>query len=125
VNGVADVRVELRGLAAFGPHGVSEAERAMGCRIVLDISFTVPACASVGSDELADTVDYGAVASLAAGIVRERSFSTLERLCAVIADEIGERFAVTALEVRAAKPQPPIPESIGEVAVTLLPRPDS
>jgi dihydroneopterin aldolase len=115
----ADVRVELRGLSAFGAHGVSEAEREVGRRIVLDITFTVVDCGAVDSDELAETVDYGAVAKLAADIVAERSCKTLERLCAIVADELTSSFEVTDVEVRAAKPDPPIPQTIGEVAVTL------
>ena len=115
-----DIRVELSELSGFGPHGVTEAERMVGCRIVLDISFTVSGCAAITSDEIEDTVDYGAVAALATEIVSERSFRTLERLCGVIVAEINERFEVTDLEVRAAKPEPPIPQSIRDVAVTLL-----
>ena len=114
-----DVRVELRGLSAYGAHGVTEAEREVGRRIVLDIAFTVPASGATASDEIAETVDYGAVGALAAGIVRERSCKTLERLCAVVADAIAERWDVADLEVRAAKPEPPMPEAIDEVAVTL------
>jgi len=114
-----DVRVELRGLSAYGAHGVTEAEREVGRRIVLDISFTVPGSGAPASDEIAETVDYGAVGALAAGIVRERSCRTLEHLCALIADAIGERYEVADLEVRAAKPEPPMPEAIDEVAVTL------
>lgn len=114
-----DVRVEIRGLSAYGAHGVSEAEREVGRRIVLDIAFTVAASGAVSSDELAETVDYGAVGALAAGIVRERSCRTLERLCGLIADEIAARFDISDLEVRAAKPEPPMPEAVGEVAVTL------
>ena len=119
MSGPADVRVELRGLSAYGAHGVSDAEREVGRRIVLDISFTVPQSAAVETDELAGTVDYGAVATLAAGIVSDRSCRTLERLCSLIATEIQDRWEVTDIEVRAAKPEPPIPETIGEVAVTL------
>lgn len=114
-----DVRIELKGLSAFGAHGVSEAEREVGCRIVLDVSFTVAGSGAVASDELGETVDYGAVAGLVSGLVRERSCRTLERLCALIADEVEARFEVADLEVRAAKPEPPIQEAIGEVAVTL------
>lgn len=119
MSAAADVRVELRGLSAFGPHGVTAAERELGCRIVLDIAFTVSGCAAVESDELADTVDYAAVATLASGIVAERSFRTLERLGASVADEIAARYAVAEVEVRAAKPAPPMAETIGEVAVTV------
>ena len=117
--GGEDVRVELRGLSAYGAHGVSDAEREVGRRIVLDISFTVVDTPAVADDELSGTVDYAVVAALAAGIVRERSCRTLERLCALIADGIEARFEVAELEVRAAKPQPPMAEAIGEVAVVL------
>jgi len=119
MSGPADVIVELRGLSAYGAHGVSDAEREVGRRIVLDISFTVPASTAVETDDIAGTVDYGAVAALAAEIVTERSCKTLERLCAIVADEISQRWEVSDIEVRAAKPEPPIPQAIGEVAVTL------
>ena len=113
------VEVKLRGLSIYTHHGVSEAEREVGRRIVLDICFTVPDCTAVGGDELEGTVDYGAVASLAAGIVTGTSCRTLEHLCGRIADEIANRFDVRDLKIRAAKTEPPIPEPIGEVAVTL------
>lgn len=114
-----DVGVELVGLSLFGPHGVTEAEREVGCRIVVDVSFTVVGASAVTDDELGGTVDYGAVARLVAEIVRERSCRTLERLCSLIADEIEERFEVADLEVRAAKPEPPMDEVVDEVAVVL------
>jgi dihydroneopterin aldolase len=123
-TGAEAVRVELSRLQAFGAHGVSEAEREVGRLIVLDIAFTVPDCAAVADDGLAGTVDYGVVAKLAAGIVTDRSCRTLEHLCGLIADEIAARFDVRDIEVRAAKTEPPIPEAIGEVAVTLI-RPGS
>jgi dihydroneopterin aldolase len=114
-----EVTVELTGLAAFGPHGVTEAERAVGCRIELDIELTVPDCTATETDELDGTVDYGAVAALATELVRERSFRTIERLGAVIAEEILASFDVAEVVVRVAKPAPPIPEEIEDVAVTI------
>jgi dihydroneopterin aldolase/2-amino-4-hydroxy-6-hydroxymethyldihydropteridine diphosphokinase len=119
VSAPEPVRIELRGLAAVGPHGVTAAEREAGCRIVADLTLTLDACAATGSDELADTVDYAEVAAEVTGTIRERSCHTLERLAAVIADRIAERWSPDRLEVRLAKPEPPMPEEIGEVAVTL------
>ena len=119
MSGGDDVRVEVRGLEAFGPHGVSEAERELGTRVVIDIAFTVPGSAATADDELEETVDYGAVSALAAEIVRERVCKTLERLCALIADAIAERWEVSDLEIRIAKPEPPMPEVVEDVAVTL------
>jgi dihydroneopterin aldolase len=114
-----EVTIELSGLAAFGPHGVTEAERAVGCRIELDIALTVAGCSATETDELDGTVDYGAVASLATELVRERSFHTLERLGAVIAEEILASFDVARVVLRIAKPAPPIPDEIEDVAVTI------
>jgi dihydroneopterin aldolase len=114
-----EITIELTALAAFGPHGVTEAERQVGCRIELDIELTVEACRATETDEITDTVDYGAVASLATELVRERSFRTLERLGAVIAEEILASFDVARVVLRIAKPAPPIPDEIEDVAVTI------
>ena len=119
MSAAEDVRVEVRGLEAFGPHGVTEAERELGTRVVIDVAFTVPAAAATADDELGGTVDYGAVAVLASGIARERGCRTLERLCALIADAIAERWQVTDLEIRIAKPDPPMELVVEDVAVTL------
>jgi len=113
------VTIELVGLRAFGPHGVSEAEREVGRLIVLDITMTVADCTAVGDDELGGTLDYGAVATVATGVVTGTSCRTLEHLCGLIADRLGEEFGPDEIEVRAAKTEPPIAEAIGEVAVTL------
>jgi dihydroneopterin aldolase len=114
-----DVLVELRDLRAYGPHGVTAAEREVGCWIALDIRLLVEGCGAVESDDVAETVDYGKVAALATSLVRERSCNTLERLGATIADAIEERFGVRELRIRIAKPDPPIDEPIGDVAVTI------
>jgi dihydroneopterin aldolase len=119
MSAAEDVRVEVRGLEAFGPHGVTEAERELGTRVVIDVAFTVPAAAATADDELGGTVDYGAVAALAAGVARERGCRTLERLCALIADSIAERWQVIDLEIRIAKPDPPMEQVVEDVAVTL------
>ena len=46
----------------------------------------------------------------------ERSYSTLERLANVICDRLVERFGARSVQVRAAKPEPPLPVTIDEVA---------
>ena len=114
-----DVEIEVVGLSAYGAHGVSEAEREVGRRIVVDLAFTVPANNATVSDDVADTADYGEAGALVERIVREESCRTLERLATLIADTIEQRFGVTGLEVRVAKPEPPMPQTVDEVAVTL------
>lgn len=115
-----DVRVAVRGLRAYGSHGVTAAEREVGCWISLDISVLVPACRAVASDDVADTVDYGRLARIATEIVRVRSCRTLENLGGLIADAIASELGVKHMTIRVAKPSPPLDEPVGDVAVTLV-----
>jgi 7,8-dihydroneopterin aldolase/epimerase/oxygenase len=50
----------------------------------------------------------------------ERSYRTLERLAHVIGERLAERFGCEQVRVRAAKPEPPLPLAIDEVAVEVV-----
>jgi dihydroneopterin aldolase len=77
----------------------------------------VPDCDALLTDRLEDTVDYAEVADIVALAATERSYKTLERLCHVICERLAERFGSDSVTVRAAKPEPPIPLAMEEVAV--------
>jgi 7,8-dihydroneopterin aldolase/epimerase/oxygenase len=111
------VEVELRGVSIYTHHGVSEAEREVGQRLEFDVTFDVPDCDAVLTDRLEDTVDYGEVCDIVALAATERSYKTLERLGQVVAERLMERYGCEAVRVRAAKPEPPLPVSVQEVAV--------
>jgi len=116
----SSVQVELRGLSIYTHHGVSEAEREIGQRLVIDVSFDVPDCDAVLTDRVEDTIDYADVADIVALAATERSYRTLERLAAVIGERLVERFGSDSVRVRAAKPEPPLPVAIEEVAVEVV-----
>jgi 7,8-dihydroneopterin aldolase/epimerase/oxygenase len=111
------VEIEVRGLSIYTHHGVTEAEREIGQRLEIDVSFDVPDCDAVLTDRLEDTVDYAEVCDIVALAATERSYKTLERLCHVIGDRLMERFACESVRVRAAKPEPPLPLAVDEVGV--------
>src|SRR4051794_31943182 len=114
------VEVELRSLSLYTHHGVTEAERETGQRLEIDISFDVPDCDAVLTDRLEDTVDYAEVCDIVALAATERSYKTLERLCNVIAERLMERFSCETVRGRAAKPEPPLPLAVGQVAVEVV-----
>ena len=60
----------------------------MGQRLVLDIALELDDCDAAVTDRLEDTIDYGDVCQEAALAAQERSYRTLERLCAAIADRL-------------------------------------
>jgi 7,8-dihydroneopterin aldolase/epimerase/oxygenase len=116
----ATVEVELRGLSIYTHHGVSEAEREIGQRLEFDLSFDVPDCDALLTDRLEDTVDYAEVCDIVALAATERSYRTLERLCHVVGERLIERFGCESVRVRAAKPEPPLPLAVEEVAVEVV-----
>jgi dihydroneopterin aldolase len=114
------VQVELRGLSIYTHHGVTEAEREIGQRLEIDVDFDVPECDAVLTDRLDDTIDYAEVCDIVALAATERSYRTLERLGHVIGERLMERFGCEQVRVRAAKPEPPLPLALGEVAVEVV-----
>jgi dihydroneopterin aldolase len=90
-------------------HGVSEAEREIGQRMVFDLALELDSCQATATDELGGTVDYGAVTEALVEAATARSYLTLERLSTVIAERMLELFPVARVTVRATKPEPPIP----------------
>jgi len=116
----SSVEVEIRGLSIYTHHGVTDAEREIGQRLEIDVSFDVPDCDAVLTDRLEDTVDYSEVCDIVALGATERSYRTLERLCHVIGERLMERFACESVRVRAAKPEPPLPLAVEEVAVEVV-----
>ena len=111
------VTIEIVGLSLYTHHGVTAAEREIGQRLVLDVRFDVGEPDALITDRVEDTVDYGEVCQVIALIAQQRSYKTLERLCAVIADRLASQFGAESVTVKASKPEPPIPLPVEEVSV--------
>ena len=111
------VSVEVTGLSLYTRHGVSDAEREIGQRLVFDIAFELDECDATATDRVEDTVDYGEVCEQVALAAQERQYRTLERLCTAVADRLIDRFGAESVRVKAAKPEPPIPLPVEEVSV--------
>jgi 7,8-dihydroneopterin aldolase/epimerase/oxygenase len=114
------VEVEIRGLSIYTHHGVTDAEQEVGQRLEIDVTMDVPDPDAVLTDRIEDTIDYAEVCDIVALAATERSHRTLERLAHVIAERLAERFGCEHVRVRAAKPEPPLPLAIDEVAVEVV-----
>ena len=112
-----EVTIEVSGLSLYTHHGVTAAEREVGQRLLLDLRIDVGECDATLTDRIEDTIDYGQVCEAANLVAQQRSYKTLERLCAAIADRLLERYEAVAVWVKAAKPEPPLPLPVGEVSV--------
>lgn len=114
-------RVELRDIRCVGVHGVLPFERTRAQPFSVDVDAWIDMAAAGSSDELADTVDYGALTTAVVDTVGSTSFRLIEALAGEIAARLGgfdprlERVAVTVRKVR-----PPIEADIGSVGVRVV-----
>jgi dihydroneopterin aldolase len=112
-----EVTIEVSGLSLFTHVGVTAAEREVGQRLILDIRLDVGECDATVTDRIEDTVDYAEVCDVANLVAQQRSYRTLERLCAAVADRLLEQYEAHAVWVKAAKPEPPLAFPVSEVSV--------
>jgi dihydroneopterin aldolase len=110
-------RIELRGLTVRGHHGVFEHERTDGQDFVVDITVWIDLAAAAASDELADTLDYGALAQRAADVIAGEPRNLIETVAAELAEGVMTDERVHAVEVVLHKPNAPIPLAFNDVAV--------
>lgn len=116
-------RIELRGLRVMGVHGVLPEERERPQPFAVDLDVWLDARPAGASDDLADTVDYAALCSLAAGVVADRRFALLEALAEAVAGavlDLSGRVRAVAATVR--KLRPPVPFDLSSVGVRVVRR---
>jgi len=111
-------RITLTGLRVFGRHGVFDHEREDGQDFVVDVTVWIDLAAASASDDLADTMDYGALAQRAAAIVGGEPCRLIEAVAGRVADDVMGDDRVHAVEVTIHKPSAPIPLDFADVAVT-------
>lgn len=111
-------RLALTGLRAYGRHGVLPAERDLGQPFVVDLSLWLNAAHASASDELPDTVDYGALAQRVVALIEGDSVNLIETLAGRIAELCLAQPRVETVEVTVHKPHAPIPVTVGDVSVT-------
>jgi len=121
-DGAGD-RIQLRGLRVMGTHGVLPEERSRAQPFELDLDLAVDLAPASGSDRLADTVDYGAVADLAAAVVAGPSFELLEALAGAVAQAtLVSDTRITEVTVHLRKLRPPLPMDLGTVGIRITRR---
>lgn len=112
-----EVTIEVTGLSLYTHHGVTAAEREVGQRLVLDLRLEAGEADATVTDLVEHTVDYAAVCERVALVAQQRSYQTLERLCAAIAERLLADFDAEEVWVKATKPEPPIPLPVESVSV--------
>lgn len=112
-------RVALHGLRARGHHGVLARERAEGQPFVVDLRMGLDTRPAAADDDLAKTVDYGAVAEEVVAVVTGEPVDLIETLAERIAQACLKHEGVREVEVCVHKPDAPITVPFDDVTVTI------
>jgi dihydroneopterin aldolase len=121
VGGNQQDAILLRSLRVVGTHGVLAEEQTRPQPFEVDVVLTVDLSSASTSDDLGDTVDYGEVSGVVAGIVSGEHFALLERLAGRIIEVVfGLDERIAGIDVTVTKLRPPVPVDLASAAVRLV-----
>jgi dihydroneopterin aldolase len=115
---VAGDRIELRGLRVVGRCGVLPEEIERGQPLEVDLDVVTDMAAAGVSDDLADTVDYGAICAAVERAITDGHVQLLEFLAGKLADAVlAVDGRISAVEVAVRKLRPPVPQHLATSGV--------
>jgi dihydroneopterin aldolase len=112
-------RIVLRGIEAFGHHGVLPHEKELGQTFTVDAELDLDLAPAGASDDLHDTVDYGSLSADLAAVVSDERYDLIERLATRLAEVCLMRPRVEGVTITVHKPHAPVPVPLSDVAVIL------
>jgi FolB domain-containing protein len=113
-------RIELRGLRLAGVVGVLPHEQAQAQPLELDLDLGLDLAPAGRSDDLADTVDYGAVCTTVEAVVGASSFALLEALAERVAAAVLDADArLVDVTVSVRKLRPPVAQQLDTSGVRI------
>lgn len=112
--------INLRGIQGFGYHGVFEDEAKNGQNFFVDLEIHLDLSKASVTDNLEDTIDYGALADLVVEEITGERVQLIERLAGRIADRIKAGHPrISHIAVTVHKPQAPISAKASDISVTI------
>jgi dihydroneopterin aldolase len=115
--------IELRGLRVLARCGVLPFEQEQDQPLEVDLDLRCDLRPAGDSDDLADTVDYGAVCAAVERAARAAPVALLERLATRLAGAVLDLDPrIAAVEVAVRKLRPPVPQQLATSGVRITRR---
>ena len=112
-------RIAIRGLRAYGHHGVYAFERRQGQTFTCDAVLEVDTRAAAASDDLERTVNYAELAQRLYQVLSGEPVDLLETLAQRLADVCLAYDLVDAVEVAVHKPEADLGVPFDDVTVSI------
>ena len=103
--------VSIRDLAVSAVIGVHDWEREIEQTLVVSVDMAADVRTPAASDDLADALDYSAVAAAIEAVLREGSFRLIETAAERVAGRLLADFPVSWLRLELRKPIPGAPDA--------------
>ena len=114
-------RIELLGLQVMGICGALPEERERPQPLEIDLTVDADLALAGRTDDLADTIDYGAICDAVVAVVEGGAPQLLEQLAADVAAvvlDLDER--ITRVVVTVNKLRPPVPHALRTSGVCIV-----
>lgn len=112
-------RIDLTGIEVFAKHGVFEFEQERAQMFRVDVTAFADLTVAGESDDLRDTLDYGALASEVMEVVGAESHKLIERVAARVAETVLAHPQVERVVVTIHKPDAPVEVALDDLSVTI------
>jgi dihydroneopterin aldolase len=112
-------RIELRGLVASGICGALPEEQIRPQPLEVDLDVVADLAAAGASDDLGDTLDYGAIAAAVEAVVTGERFVLLERLAERLTEVVLADPRALEVTVSVRKQRPPVPQVMATSGVRI------
>lgn len=112
-------RIELRGLRVLGLCGLLPEELSRVQPLEVDLDVMADLSRAGQTDDVEDTIDYGALCAMAERIIRAERFDLLEALARRLAEAVMGDERVEAVTVAVRKLRPPVPHQLDTCGVRI------
>jgi dihydroneopterin aldolase len=112
-------QLAVRGIEVHAHHGVFDFERRDGQTFLIDLLLGLDTRSAAATDDLASTVDYGALVDEVVAAAQKDPVDLIETLAQRIADVCLGQPQVETVEVTVHKPHAPIAATFSDVALTI------
>lgn len=112
-------RIDLTGIEVYGKHGVLDFEQEKAQVFRVDVSVFLDLSTAGESDDLNDTIDYGALAEEIREVVGGESHALIERVADRVATAVLRHPSAQRTIVTIHKPDAPVDIAFDDIAVTL------
>lgn len=104
----------------WGYHGLFPEENKLGQRFYADVELELDLRPASESDDMRQSIDYGAVYELSKKVVEGKAYHLVEAVAEKLAHELFDQFGLLeACRIKLYKPDPPIPGHYKSVAIEI------